>query len=418
MPKQAYKKMVVESPSEFKVRTGIYTDPQIFEDEMRNIFERTWVYVAHESQVSKPGDYYTTHIGRQPVIVSRSRADKIHVLLNMCRHRGSVVCREEQGNTNFFRCPYHGWVYENSGALVSIAEPGGYRDDFGKGIAGLVEAPRVGVYRGLIFASLSPTGESLEDHLGEIREYVDLWVDRSPEGVVRVLRPHKYSYPGNWKFQAEQDTDGYHGLYVHDSAFKTLEHFHGKDFRKERRVAVHEIGHTRSFHRGHCLLEHPGTRGELTSELFEEYMARLAERYGAKRAEQIVMVRHILLYPNVYLMDDHIRVHHPLSVDRTEVHSFFTFLEGVPQGVNNARLKNLNWRHSQAGFIGTDDVEMYLGCQTGMQAFAVGSINLSRGLHREVSHPTGERVGHSSDETPQRAMAREWVRLMSAGEST
>jgi benzoate/toluate 1,2-dioxygenase alpha subunit len=414
---KSYGKMISESESDFWVRTNIYTDSRVFEDELSNIFEKTWVYVAHESELPNPGDFVTTYVGRQPAIVSRGRDKTLHVLLNVCRHRGSVVCRAERGNSNFFRCPYHGWVYDSSGALVAVAEPDGYPESFSGGVGGLVAVPRMATYRGLIFASLSPVGETLEAYLGEIRDYIDLWVERSPIGAVRLLRPHKTTYPGNWKFQAEQDTDGYHGRYVHDSAFQTLDHFHGDRRKADRNVAVHGTGYTRGFPRGHCLLEKDGTRGELPSDMIEEYMGQLVKSYGADRARRISMVRHILIYPNVYLMDDHIRVHHPIAVDRTVVHSYFNYLEGVSERINQHRLKNLQWRHSQAGLIGTDDVEMFVSCQSGMQAAAMGQITFSRGLHREERRPSGEHVGQATDETPFRAMYREWARLMNGGES-
>ena len=121
----SYQNLIKETESNFMVHTRIYTDPQIFKDEMRGIFERTWVYVAHESEVLHTGDYLTTSIGRQPVIVSRSEDNSIHVLLNVCRHRGNAVCRQERGNSNFFRCPYHGWLYSNSGKLMGISQRSG-----------------------------------------------------------------------------------------------------------------------------------------------------------------------------------------------------------------------------------------------------------------------------------------------------
>src|SRR5262245_41894891 len=231
----ASRDMVIDAPTEFRVRTKAYTDAAVFEDEMRRILERTWVYLAHESEVAKPGDYQTAYIGKQPVIVSRDQEGGINVMLNSCRHRGNVVCREERGNTRRFQCSYHGWVYDNRGTLVGIAERSGYADLFEENVPGLVPVPRVTVYRGSIFASRNTHIESTEYYLGAAREYVDLWADRAPDGTLRVLRPHKTRYPANWKFQAEQDTDGYHGIYVHDSAFKTRAHFYGASDREERK---------------------------------------------------------------------------------------------------------------------------------------------------------------------------------------
>lgn len=407
-----YKDLVVESGSNFRIRTKIYTDPQIFESEKRNIFEKTWVYVGHESEITDPGDYLTTYIGGHPVIVSRSQDDQIHVLLNVCRHRGNVICRQERGHSGSFRCSFHGWVYANDGALVKIPESGGYPADFQTETLGLVHVPRVAVYRELIFASLSEGG-SLEEYLGEVKRYIDLWVERSPEGIVRVLSPYKHSYPGNWKFQVEQDVDGYHGAYVHESAFKTKQQFYGTAFGKDRKAAVHGTGRTLGFPGGHCILEKPGNRGELPPEVLKDYMNGLVGRYGAERAEEITMVRHLFIFPNLYLMDNEIRINRPISVDKTEMVIHPVVLQGAAESVNKGRNENLRWRHSPGGFIGSDDIEMYMGCQTGMQASRMEWIVLDRGLHREVLRPNGVREGHSSDETPQRNIYRHWIRLIS-----
>lgn len=407
-----YKDMVVDKPSDFRVRTDIYTDEEIFEDERQNIFAKSWVYVGHESEVPHPGDYRTAYIGRQPIIISRGRDNGIHLLFNTCRHRGNTVCREERGHADSFRCPYHGWTYDGTGALIALSEGEGYAG-LRTQTMGLVKVPRVAVYRGLIFASLSAGGEGLEAYLGEIRKYVDLWVERSPTGVVRLLAPHKFSYPGNWKLQADNGHDSYHGRYVHESAMKTLESSIGRSSLDEKRTAVHGRGNVRSFARGHGLLERPGGRGELPAEMLRHYQNMLTEAYGAERADLITMVRHAFIFPNLYLMDDNIRVIHPISVDRTFVYSYFAALEGVPEEFNSSRLKNLQWRLGQTGFFATDDLEMFAGCQSGMQASRVTWLNFSRGLHREVTHPTGEKVGPSSDEAPQRSLYREWLRMIS-----
>src|SRR2546427_6090454 len=115
---------------EDRVHRRLYTDPAIFEAEMRLIFEQTWVFVGHDSEIAQPGDFKTTYIGRNPVIMSRDRDGQIHVLMNRCMHRGAVVCREERGNTSAFRCSYHGWTYNSRGELVVVTSRGGYAPDF------------------------------------------------------------------------------------------------------------------------------------------------------------------------------------------------------------------------------------------------------------------------------------------------
>src|SRR5262249_19655768 len=100
---------------EHRVRTAVYTDASVFQQEIERIFGRTWIYVAHTSEIPNPHDYKTTTIGRTPVIVVRDDRGRVRVLLNRCRHRAATVCDEPCGTVARFRCPYHGWVYEVDG---------------------------------------------------------------------------------------------------------------------------------------------------------------------------------------------------------------------------------------------------------------------------------------------------------------
>ena len=152
---QSLADLVVDRPGDFRVHTDAYVSPAIFELEMRRIFERTWVYVAHESQLPAAGDYITTTIGTQPVIVTRDTRGVVHVLLNRCRHRGSIVCRLASGRAAQFMCPYHNWVYASDGALISFAQKEGYPQDLDRADLGLARAA-VGTYGGLIFALPMP----------------------------------------------------------------------------------------------------------------------------------------------------------------------------------------------------------------------------------------------------------------------
>lgn len=106
-----------------RVASDLYTDPALFDLEMERIFERTWVWVAHESQVRNAGDYLMAHVGRHPVIVTRDRKGGINVLVNRCRHRGASLCETPRGNANGFTCPYHAWSYGLDGTLRGVPYP-------------------------------------------------------------------------------------------------------------------------------------------------------------------------------------------------------------------------------------------------------------------------------------------------------
>ena len=143
-----------------RVHTSLYTDPAIFEAEMDKICSSTWVGVAHASEVPEAGSFKNTYIGRQPVIVVRDRKQKVHVLLNRCRHRAATVCEGKKGKINSFVCPYHGWSYSLDGALRGVPHPESYADQLEKGELGLVSL-RVEEYAGMLFATFNNDVEPL-----------------------------------------------------------------------------------------------------------------------------------------------------------------------------------------------------------------------------------------------------------------
>lgn len=408
--------LVVDRPGDFRVHSEAYVSPAVFEIEMQRIFEESWVYVAHESQVPAHGDFITTRIGTQPVIVTRDRSGAVHVLLNRCRHRASIVCRLPEGHAQQFMCPYHNWVYGTDGALLNFAQKEGYPPDLDRGQLGLHRASAVGVYGGLVFARLSGQGESLDERLAAVRPYIDLWVRRSPEGRVRVTRAaHRLKYPGNWKFQMENGVDGYHGNYVHSSFIRIA------DRAGERKAAaftaVRETGSTIGLARGDGLIERPygGMAGQFdyADDRNADYHAALAKAYGKDRVQEVLAQRNLFIFPNLFLFESHVRVIQPVSVSETIVSMLPTILEGAPDAMNVARLRAHERFFGPAGFGTPDDVEMFVNCENGMRARAVEWVRLDRGLHRERSE-AGVETGHSTDETPQRSAYRRWRSIMQA----
>ena len=146
-----------------RVHRRVYADPDIFEMEMGRIFGRAWIFVAHESQLPRPGDFLRAGIGREPLLVVRGEDGEIRVMRNRCLHRGMLVCIAQRGTVDRFACPYHGWVYGRDGRLLGVPQPDGYSSPraLGGADAGLAPVPRTGNYRGFVFASLAKDGPDL-----------------------------------------------------------------------------------------------------------------------------------------------------------------------------------------------------------------------------------------------------------------
>ena len=144
-----------------KVHRRVYTDPEIFELEMERLFGTSWLYVGHESQVRRSGDFFCTRLGREPVVLVRDGDGRLNVLFNRCGHRGAKVVAAESGNADEFRCCYHGWTYQTDGRLKSVPVRHGYPDgtvDISDPAYGMPPVPRVDAYRGFVFASLARMG--------------------------------------------------------------------------------------------------------------------------------------------------------------------------------------------------------------------------------------------------------------------
>jgi phenylpropionate dioxygenase-like ring-hydroxylating dioxygenase large terminal subunit len=416
---RAYADLVADVPREFRVHAALYTDPDVFAVEMERLFGRTWVYVGHVSELPAPGDYKTVLVGTQPLILSRHEDGQIHALYNRCRHRGAVVCRLERGHSHFFRCRYHNWVYANNGDLIGMAQSTGYPDDFDRSRFGLVPAARLAAYRGLLFVNLSAQGPSLEAHLAPVRRYIDYWLGRSPVEEIEVVPPpQRYDYPGNWKLQAENGYDGYHGNYVHLSWQRVLQL--SREATVEESQQYRQSGCTRGLANGHGLLERPGSLNPNSSwtarmmHRYPEYASAMRARFSEQDLIEISARRNTFVFPNLYLFDTHLRVIVPHAVDRTEVQLHVYTLKGVPDAINEGRLRGHERFFGAAGFGAPDDIEVFTEVQTGARAQGYAWNLLNRGQHRERLED-GEWIGHTTDEAPQRSFYRHWRWAMTEG---
>ncbi|MGH8009235.1 MAG: aromatic ring-hydroxylating oxygenase subunit alpha [Candidatus Binatia bacterium] len=200
---------------EMRVSRHIFSDPQVYELEVERIFNRCWLFLGHETEISNPSDYVTRYMGDDQVIVIRGEDGIIRAFLNSCLHRGAQVCRADGGNARRFTCPYHAWTYDTEGKLITTSFDQYYdRKDFAK--MGLTPVAQLDTYDGLIFATWDPQAPPLHDYLGDMKWYLDLFFRRTPEGMTVLGPPQRWVVETNWKLPALNfGTDTQHALRVH-----------------------------------------------------------------------------------------------------------------------------------------------------------------------------------------------------------
>lgn len=415
---------VLEEPHKFRVHTRAYNDRAVFDAEMRKIFDHVWVFVGHVSEIPAAGDYKTSYIGTQPVIVARTDNGDVTVLVNRCVHRGAVICRELHGNAKQFECPYHGWVYQNDGKLVAIPhskEAGGYSDHFDKP-EGLFKVPRVDVFRGLIFACMDPDVESLDSFLGRTKQLLERRFAVSPSGEIQFRsRPFVGRYKGNWKFQAENIVDDYHFVFTH-TAFIDLQAKYGdttgnfglhpggsaSEMRKSR-----YRGNVWGTDQGHGILDAPSLTPEtfLNGRFGAHYQAVL-DRVGPEEFKWVVGRGIACLFPNTGIIHQQIRTWRPIAPDLTEVTIYPFEVKGAPDEFNQGMLHAQERFYAPSGHGAPDDVEMFASNQHGLDGHAVEWLLLERGVDTDEKQPDGDYRGQPSSEACQRSFWRKWNRLM------
>ena len=202
-------------PERRVVYRKIFVDEDLYTLEQERVFARTWLFIGHESQIQKPGDYFVSRMGEESVILTRDRQGEIHAFLNSCMHRGMKVCRYDEGNTPIFTCPYHGWSYGLSGDLVGVPYfKEAYHSELKKNEWGLKEVGQLCNYKGTIWATWDKTAPSFEEYLGGMAFHLDDLLDSrdgSPGGSEVVGGVQKWLTRANWKISAENRAgDLYH----------------------------------------------------------------------------------------------------------------------------------------------------------------------------------------------------------------
>ncbi|MGE0737155.1 MAG: aromatic ring-hydroxylating dioxygenase subunit alpha [Alphaproteobacteria bacterium] len=420
-----------------RVHRSVYNDPDLFELEIERIFNRSWIYVGHESQVKRPGDYWTVLVARQPMIMIRHDDGSVRVLYNRCPHRGNLLIGDRFGNADkSIICSYHAWQFNFDGSPKAIPLSKGYEgtnlDPAGKACH-IKSAPRVENYRGFVFANLSDHGPGLVEWLGGAKAGFDQICDRAPEGEVEVVpQCFRIIQQSNWKFFLENQLDVAHAVVTHESTGRAATEV-------QEAVAARDGGVPFDYHflstftlplgawdkmttvnypLGHSVLEgYMSLRGKDPDSLAYEDVMR--KHYGEARTNEILdqNIHHVICYPGISLQPplQQLRAVRPIAVDKTLTEIWHFRLKGAPEPIYRRALGYYNMINSPSTMVNADDLWNFRKSHEGLCADAGDWVSLHRHAGQDDMKDGVIRTRIGTSEAPLRNYFQAWVNLMTAG---
>jgi len=420
----------------FSVDRAVYHDAHVLEAEYRNIFERTWLFLAHDTMIPRPGDFYATHMGRQPVFVVRRQDGSVGAYLNACGHRGALLVSRRVGNARSFDCPYHGFCFDDGGRCISVRNrKTGWPDDFDISRFNLTPIARLDSYRGLIFGSLSADVPSLVDHLGAAAQLIDIFVAPAPQPLEIVGGFCVYTSNCNWKVMHENGPDAYHAPVVHRNFADTIAFRESRGsyegLNKTERGRLTQRIESASYHLGNGHTAFWNER--LTPEAFPIHAQKdeLSKRFTPEQMKWVMgRGRHMTIFPNLLLNDlasTHLRTYRPLGPERMETTIWCIAPEGEPADMREARLRKFEDFFLPSGMATPDDIAICEAAQKASWALAAGKTDMSRGQAFKIDGPDeaaaalGMRPAESSNswdhEIALVGVYRQWLKMLSRPEA-
>ena len=330
-----------------------YTDKHLFQLEQQTVFSRSWQVAARLDQLSKPGDYVTTDIGGEPIVIVRGGDDRIRGFFNVCSHHAAAVMTETEGHANQMRCPYHGWTYSLEGELKGTPD---FNDvcNFDRTENGL-QPIEISVWEKWVFAKID--GPPLNDDDTPVFE-ARLTEEIAGLNLAQLhwFERRRYLLNCNWKVFVDNYLDGgYHVPHLHKGLDSVLDYSH----------------YTIENGQRYCLQSSP--------------MVSQDDEVGAVRAGQRAL--YYWLYPNFMLnyyegvLDTNLV--RPITIDRTEIIFDFYFAD-ISEAARERNLKSINVGER----IQEEDVDICESVQRGLnsRAYKAGRLSARREAGEHLFH--------------------------------
>jgi phenylpropionate dioxygenase-like ring-hydroxylating dioxygenase large terminal subunit len=402
---------------------SIYTDRRIYQLEIERIFTRSWLFLCHESQLAKAGDFFATYMAEDPVLVVRQRDGTIKAFMNQCRHRGMRMCRADLGNAKVFTCSYHGWTYDIAGNLIAVPrEDDGFHHELDKTKWGPVQVPRIENYRGLVFGNWDPAAPAFVDYLGGMKWYTDAYFDRTDSGTEVIGGLHKWVLDCNWKFAAEQfASDMYHAELSHSSALLALLP-EGTDpamaaLASEGRQYSDPGGHGTGFFTAPDKGALKAMLGDAVDFIRGQERAQAIRRVGEVRAKGL-FGGHMTIFPTFSFLPGTytMRVWHPRGPGQIEVWAWALVDKGMSPEQKDAIRKGVMRTFSAGGIFEQDDGENWLEIQKVLRGHmarrTILNVQMGLGHEREDDPRFPGTTNHVYAETAARGFYRHWAAML------